>query len=196
MNYPEQILKLCKEPGFYADGVALDGRAAKFDCGTVIGFRLERDSSGKICRASYSTNGCGYMMAAAEILCRKISTDGVKNLCGDVSEWASDAIKKEIEEITAERIECVNTVVEAISDSFFSERDDFLARDDNNQGLVCTCFSITEGDILNFLESNPKADLDGLMKATAAGMGCGACRLLLLEIYEAQRVAGGNQIHF
>ena len=115
MVYPEKIAKRLASVESRTDGIDRNavGTEANFTCGCVVCFSLSIDfESSLITRASFSSNGCGFMVAAADILAEKVKHRRLLELHGlDPSELTA-LIITELSEIKRERRECVNACVQ------------------------------------------------------------------------------------
>ncbi len=86
------------------------------------------------------------------------------------------------------------------------EKNEIIKRDPSYGRIVCRCESISEGEILDAIRSNPPAnDIDGVKRRTRAGMGrCqgGFCGPYVMELiakergiaYEKVTKAGGDSV--
>ncbi len=86
------------------------------------------------------------------------------------------------------------------------EKNEIIKKDPSYGRIVCRCESISEGEILDAIRSNPPAnDIDGVKRRTRAGMGrCqgGFCGPYVMELiakernipYEDVTKAGGNSV--
>ena len=88
------------------------GTGASFLCGTFVRFFLEIDVSTKeIKDAKYKTNGCGFTIAAAEVLTGKIVGKKLTELHGLKNEELKAEIESELDLFPAERKHCAESVL-------------------------------------------------------------------------------------
>ena len=74
----------------------------------------------------------------------------------------------------------------AFREGSIEEKNELIKRDASYGKIICRCESITEGEILDAIRSNPRAtDIDGVKRRTRAGMGrCqgGFCAPYVMEL--------------
>src|SRR4051794_7317915 len=80
--YPDQINKIAGKPAFAGKLARKDAiaTAASFECGSFIRFELA-EIEGKIGLA-YLTNGCGFLVAAADIISEELGARPLSELHG------------------------------------------------------------------------------------------------------------------
>lgn len=150
------------------------GAEAKFDCGCYVRVEMQiADSDSKICEIGYRTNGCGYMVAAAEILASNLRGVCLTDLHG------------KIEECSNGRLGCSDAAVRAVRNAFADYRSRRIEEFRGEKALICTCFCVTEDTIEQFVTSNHPHGVDEVSEAIRAGSGCGSCRMLMQEIIDA-----------
>ena len=71
------------------------------------------------------------------------------------------------------------------------EKNEIIRRDPSYGRIICRCETISEGEILDAIRSNPPArDIDGVKRRTRAGMGrCqgGFCGTYVMELIARER---------
>lgn len=74
----------------------------------------------------------------------------------------------------------------AFREGTIAEKNEYIKRDSSYGRIICRCESISEGEILDAIRSNPKPrDIDGVKRRTRAGMGrCqgGFCAPYVMEL--------------
>ncbi|MBX9851216.1 MAG: nitrite reductase large subunit NirB [Cytophagaceae bacterium] len=63
-----------------------------------------------------------------------------------------------------------------------------------NEALICSCESVTKGDICNAITYNELGDVPGIKKCTKAGTGCGGCVPMLNDLLTATLQSAGKQV--
>lgn len=121
----------------------------------------------------YRTNGCGYMVAAAESIGSKLLGTSLLDLHG------------EIEIASSERPDCTNAVVRAIQNALADHRSRLIEEFRGEKALICTCFGVTEETVEDFVRSTRPGTVSDVSENLRAGSGCGSCRMLIQEIIDA-----------
>lgn len=79
----------------------------------------------------------------------------------------------------------------AFREGSIEEKNEYIKRDASYGRIICRCESISEGEILDAIRSNPRAnDIDGVKRRTRAGMGrCqgGFCAPYVMELIARER---------
>ena len=77
------------------------------------------------------------------------------------------------------------------ADASVEEKNEIIKKDSTFGRIICRCETVTEGEILEALRTNPKpTDLDGIKRRTRAQMGrCqgGFCALKVMELISKER---------
>lgn len=155
------------------------GRSASLACGSYTTIELSIDDQNVIREARFRSNGCGYMIAAADQMLDQLEGSDIA-LAGAFDE---DLCDKFID-LPTERRQCVEIASEAIRAAFADRRQHRLDEFNGEDALVCTCFGIGEGRVRQAIYSGSLETIDGIAAATNAGSGCGSCRMLLQEILD------------
>ena len=175
--YPPEIADAIREPKFSRtiDDANAAGAEAKFDCGCFfrIEMRIDGDDS-TIREIGYQSNGCGYMIAAAESAAADLLGRSLRDLHGEVEINSSSG-----------RPECSVAVSRAITNAFADHRSRRLEEFRGEKALICTCFGVTEEAIEHFVNAHHPVDVSEVSAAIRAGSGCGSCRMLIQEIIDA-----------
>lgn len=157
------------------------GRSASLACGSFTSIELLIDDQNIIREARFRSNGCGYMIAAADQMLDHLEGS-------DISQAGAfdEDLRSELIDLPIERTQCVEVVSEAIRAAFADRRQHRLDEFNGEDALVCTCFGIGEGRIRQAIRSNSLETIDGIAAETNAGSGCGSCRMLLQEILDSR----------
>lgn len=162
------------------------GAHANLDCGCVVRFGLSVDAgNGCVAEAGFSSNGCGYMVAAAEIAAAAIANLPLAGLKGN----AAAAIERHLceafgEEVPASRRECLASVVRAAATAFVRQRTQQLHEFRGEVALICTCFGVTEDRVREAITGGRARSVEQVGEATNAGTGCGSCQMLIRELLD------------
>jgi NifU-like protein len=163
------------------EGTAL-GRAASFRCGCFIEFAVKVDE--RITSVTFRTNGCGYMIATADVLAETISGRELADLHGSTDGSLLSAIEARLGELPPERRQCAGVSMDAVRAAFKSHRSSRLEEFHGERALICTCFGVTEEAVEEFISANRPHSVDEVTTGCRAGGGCGSCRMLIQEMLD------------
>jgi NifU-like protein len=187
--YPETVsrrIERRKFAGVCASANAA-GNAAVFRCGTLIGFTLRvAPDSGKVDEIRFSTTGCGFMIAAADILAEQLTGQALVSLQGPDAAAMASEIVGEIGPMPNDRDECIIASIDAIKAAFANFRSRRIAEFAGEQALICTCFGITEAAIEARVSELNLVTVEDVARETNAGSGCGSCRMLIQAIIDSR----------
>jgi len=162
---------------------AVCGRSASFVCGGFVSFSLTTDQE-KIA-ASFTSNGCGYMVAVADIFGESVSEKYVSELHGLDRAELMGAVEHGIGVVPTTRVHCVEVSFEALRNAFASLRERRIEEFRGEEALICTCFGVSERVIDEFIASNNEVSVGSVADSCRAGSGCGSCRMLIQEMIDA-----------
>jgi len=174
--YPVEIADAIREPKFcrIVDSATAVGAEAKFDCGCFVRVEMRIAGEGSVIGdIGYQTNGCGYLIAAAESVCSRLFGGSLLELHGDIEIASSD------------RPDCSSAVVRAVRNAFADHRSRLIEEFSGEKALICTCFGVTEESIEDFVRSTRADTVSEVSESLRAGSGCGSCRMLIQEIIDA-----------
>jgi NifU-like protein len=182
--YPPTIMELLKAIEHSAPSASNQcvGRDLKVDCGCFVEVALNISNTGSIETARFRSNGCGYMVAAAEATCRAVTDLNVQTLNGG----------REIEPdwvCTTERFGCIDAVRTAVRKSLAAHRKKAVNEFRGDSPLFCSCFGITEDALVAAIRSSKAESIETLWSVCNAGRGCGSCQMLIVELIEAERTS-------
>jgi len=161
------------------------GTAASFECGCAVTFAISVDPVHAVVTGlSFTSNGCGYMIAAAELLASFLHETRLEDLRGLETGTLEDRIAAAIEALPPERVQCVSIAVAAVRSAFADHRQRCVEEFRGESALVCTCFGVTEDTIEQLILEGRAITLEQVMGLTRAGSGCGSCRMLIEEIID------------
>ena len=188
MIYPSKIsatLTRLRHAG-RVDGNAV-GSDANFVCGSFVRFRVIIDKvEMTVTDAGFESNGCGYMLSAAETLAEAVSGKKLSELHGlDVNEL-SRLTSEALGEIESPRTACVLAAAGALRNAFADFRSRQIEEFRGEKALVCTCFGITEEAIEAAINDSHFGSVEEVAISTNAGSGCGSCRMFIQEILDSR----------
>lgn len=183
MVYPrrvwERIASLRTEVGSNAS----TGRAASFACGCFVEFSIEI-KDGRVETVGIRSNGCGYMLAAADILKHAVEVRELGALAGLDNELLRAAIENETGPLPPERRQCADVCIDALHSAFADHRAREIDEFRGEKALICTCFGVSEETIEHLIASAGPTSVDDVTASCRAGGGCGSCRMLIQEMLD------------
>lgn len=185
--YPPQIdkrLKSLKYETRHSPANAV-GTGVGFTCGSFVRIYLLIDTvTSKIENASFKTNGCGFAVAAAELLAGSLIGKNLIELHGlDGGELGKITVA-ELGEFPAGRDHCPGIALDALRAALADFRSLRLEEFRGEKALICTCFGISENAIERVIEENSGETIEDVSRLTRAGTGCGSCRMLVQEMLD------------
>ena len=185
--YPKKIRQRLSRPlRYFGDMAEAVGSAAAIECGTHIRFevRLEPEVA-KISDLAFTANGCGFMVAAADVLTEAVQGRRLAELHGlDAAELAA-AVAAKLGAFPLDRNHCLATAIDALRAAFVDLRRRRIDEFTGEKGLVCTCFSVTEDTIEYLVLKEGKTSVAAIGEACNAGTGCGSCQPIIQDIVDA-----------
>jgi NifU-like protein len=164
------------------------GTGASFVCGAFARFYLRIDVETKeIGEAKFKTSGCGYLIAAADVLAAKIKGRKLVELHGfDENELRAE-VENELGEFSEHRAHCLKVCLDALHAAFADFRTFQIEEFAGEKALICTCFGVSEDTIERVIAENNIETVEDVTDICKAGGGCGSCQFLIQEIIDIQR---------
>ena len=187
--YPPHITERFTEPRHAgrAEGANGVGTAATFVCGSFVRFsiRVERESK-RIESAKFQSNGCGYMVATAEVIAAEITGRELGELHGLDDQSLKTLIDERLESFEPGRTHCRDACFEAVHGAFADYRSFQLEEFQGEKALICTCFAVTEERIEAVIGELADPSVEAVGDLCNAGTGCGSCRMLIQEMIDGR----------
>jgi NifU-like protein len=158
------------------------GAAVNLACGSYIRFYLSVAESGHIDTVGMRSNGCGYMLASADVIAEQISGLDPRELHGYNDAEFHGLVVRELGELDGERLPCAGTAIEALRSAFADLRARRVSEFQGEEALICTCFGVTEERILRLINQQSLQTVEEIGAACNAGNGCGSCTILIDEL--------------
>lgn len=187
MIYPNKIANRLAAMRHNRPSVDSDatGTAVNFSCGCFIRFSLSIDTETRIVAdAGFSSNGCGFMLVAGNVVAESIIKKELADLHGLTDGEMSENLRKMYGEFPAERRECADACGEALRAAFADFRTKRMEEFQGEKALICTCFGVLEETLENLISKNSLTTVDEVAAKCNAGSGCGSCRMLIQEMLE------------
>ncbi|MGQ0541633.1 MAG: iron-sulfur cluster assembly scaffold protein [Blastocatellia bacterium] len=164
------------------------GTAASFECGSFVRIFLWVDAESKgIANVRFLTNGCGFMIAAADVIADYLKGKRLSDLHGLSNSELGNIVADELDSFPSGRTQCRNLVLDALRSTFAEYRARVIEEFTGEKALICTCFGVTEETIINVINETHATNIDEVSAQCNAGSGCGSCQMLIRElIYSAE----------
>ena len=186
--YPKKVNERFLDPQYnrMPTGSSAEGAGVTFVCGTVMRFSILVSDDGVMTDALYTTNACGFAMAAAEVLAGSVRGKRLTDLHGLNDERLKHLIEAELGGFPDDRRHCATMCIEALQNAFARYRLAKLEEFRGEKPLICTCFGITEETVEKCIELNSLETVEQVSEICRAGQGCGSCKMLIQEIIDSR----------
>lgn len=185
--YPEKISEKFHAPknvGKVANANAV-GTSATFVCGAILRLTLRIETNTKeILDARFQTNGCGFLIASADVLTEKIIGKRLIELHGLDKQNLQTEIESELGTFENHRRHCLDLTLDALQNSFADFRARQIEEFAGEKALICTCFGVSEETIEHLIKEKSLETVEGITDVCNAGGGCGSCQPLIQEIID------------
>ena len=184
--YPDQISETSHSPEFSGESSDENavGKSASFVCGSFVRFGLWVDRAAKrIEDLRYTTNGCGFAIAAAETIARELHRTELTDLHG--TNQVEELIRTRLGDFPSERTHCFKMTIEALRTALTNYRERVIEEFKGEQALICTCFGVAEETIVHVIEEHGVSDISEFSEFSNAGSGCGSCQMLIRELIDS-----------
>lgn len=160
------------------------GTEVDFTCGVSVKFFLEVDSETKIIKSSrFRTNGCGYVIATAELFSDWVAGRNLGKL--NALSGLAAAVSMEFGDIPKDRTHCIELCRHALENAFAEYRKLMIAEWNGEKVLICTCFGVEEEIIEELVAGQKLETVESVGERCRAGTGCGSCQPLIQEILDS-----------
>ena len=189
--YPQEVNKRFESPrNAGASGAGAAGKSASFMCGSFVELSVEINADRRsIEGAKFRTNGCGFMIAAADALCDWLRARALSELHGLRDDELWRAISAELGAFPPDRAQCARVAFEALHSAMSLHRARRIEEFQGESALICTCFGVSEESVVSAISENGFTEVEQVAEACRAGSGCGSCRFLIQELIDMR--AGG-----
>ena len=165
------------------------GTGASFSCGSFVRIFLQIDSSNKCIKAAkFQTNGCGYMIAAADVVTENLDGRKLTDLHGVDHKEIGGWLERGLEEFPSHKVQCGDSVIEALKNALVNYRVSTLEEFRGEKALICTCFGVTEEKIIEVISENNVEDAGEVGRICNAGRGCGSCQMMIQEMIDSHNL--------
>ncbi|MBA3692659.1 MAG: iron-sulfur cluster assembly scaffold protein [Acidobacteria bacterium] len=161
------------------------GTSATFVCGAILRLTLRIETNTKeILDARFQTNGCGFLIASADVLTEKIIGKRLVELHGLDKQTLQTEIENELGIFENHRRHCLDLTFDALQNSFADFRAGQIEEFAGEKALICTCFGISEETIEQLIKKKSLKTIEEITNVCNAGGGCGSCQPLIQEIID------------
>jgi NifU-like protein len=186
--YPRQINDHFNAPVYGGDLIDANVIAvgASFACGSYVSLALRIDDDMPLIASSrFQTNGCGFMIAAANVLCRWLEGRSLTDLHGLTESELMDVVTGKLGDLPAPRVQCAEIVFETLRKAMATHRANRIQEFLGEKALICTCFGVSEETVIGIISKHPATSVEDISEACRAGSGCGSCQMLIAELIDA-----------
>ena len=188
-EYSEKVLDHYRNPRNVGkmDDADIIGEAGSLACGDSLKLYIKLDGN-VIKDAKFQTFGCGSAVASSSILTEMI----IGKTLDEVKKITNKDIAEALGGLPQEKMHCSVMGQEALEDAlkkYYKEEDgweefEITESSDNHDKVICTCFNVTEGQILEAVKINGLKTVEEVTNYTKAGGACGRCRGAIKNILE------------
>lgn len=161
------------------------GKDASFVCGSFVRFSIQIDDDAKmVSEIGFQTNGCGHMIAAADVLVEAVMDNELADLHGLRVNDLYGSVEYALGTFENSRSHCAETCIAALRNGFADYRSRKIEEFRGENVLICTCFGVTEDVIETLIAEKSLQTIDDVASVCNAGSGCGSCRMLIQEMLD------------
>lgn len=151
------------------DGI---GEVGSLACGDALKLTFKLDENKRIVDVKFKTFGCGSAIASSSAL-----TEIIKGMTIDE---AAKVTNKEIADylggLPEQKMHCSVMGREALEAAIENYRGGGKIKHELSGRVVCTCFGVTEDEIVRVIKENDLTAVDQVTNYCKAGGGCGGCK--------------------
>ena len=159
------------------------GASGSFVCGAALKIFLQIED-GKIVAAKFKAAGCGFLFAAADVLCGQIENKEFAEIGKAVRDKQNLFAADFENQFPVHRTHCLELSLEALRAAINDYRAAKLESWNGDEALICTCFGVSETTIEAAIVKNGLTSVEEVTENCNAGGGCGSCQPLILEILD------------
>ena len=161
------------------------GTGVSFSCGSFVRFSFVIDvETSLIVDACFKSNGCGFMLASADIFAKGLINIHLTELHGLVDDDLRQKIRANLGENLTARQDCIDCCIQALRSALADFRESRIEEFIGEKALICTCFGVTEERIETIIRENSIESVDEVSAKCNAGLGCGSCRMMIEEMID------------
>ena len=189
-DYSEKVLDHYRNPRNVGtiDDADLIGEAGSLACGDSLKLFIKLDGN-TIKDAKFLTFGCGSAVASSSILTEMI----IGKTLDEVKKITNKDIADQLGGLPQQKMHCSVMGREALEDAlkkFYGENSeewkeiDLSGKSESEDKIICTCFNVTEKQILEAIGVNRLKTVEEVTDYTKAGGACGQCKGMIQHIID------------
>lgn len=187
-DYSEKVMEHYRNPKNVGriENADLIGEAGSLACGDSLKLYIKL-KDGIIEDAKFQTFGCGSAVASSSILTEMI----IGKSLDDVKKITNKEIADELGGLPPEKMHCSVMGHEALEDAlkkYYGDDYTIPGMDEVSDTVVCTCFNVTEQQIVEAIKVNGLKTVDEVTNYTKAGGACGRCKGIIQKIIKKNTV--------
>lgn len=171
-DYTKEVMEHYRNPknvGKIDDADAV-GEAGSLTCGDALKIYL-KIKDGVVTDAKFQTFGCGSAVASSSVLTEMI----IGKPLDEVKKITNKDIADKLGGLPPEKMHCSVMGHEALENALVKYLNEDVSASTKDK-MVCTCFSVTEKQIINAVKDNNLRTLEEVTNYTKAGGACGNCK--------------------
>lgn len=171
-DYTEKVMEHYRNPknvGKIEDADAI-GEAGSLVCGDALKIYLKIEN-GIVVDAKFQTFGCGSAVASSSILTEMI----IGKTVDEVKKITNKEIAAELGGLPPEKMHCSVMGHEALENALKHYLHEDVSEPSKDK-MICSCFSVTEKQILREIKENNLKTVEEVTNYTKAGGACGHCK--------------------
>ena len=164
------------------------GTVGSLACGDSLTLTFKLDAVGRIADVKFQTFGCASAIASSSALTELIKG---KTLA-EAEKITNREIAAYLGGLPEQKMHCSVMGREALEVAIHNYRTGETTVKHLDEKIVCTCFGVSENEILRVIRENGLTGVDEVTNYCKAGGGCGQCRGEIAELIErvqAERMA-------
>lgn len=172
-DYTEEVMEHYRNPknvGKIDDADAV-GEAGSLTCGDALKIYLKIENN-VVVDAKFQTFGCGSAVASSSVLTEMI----IGKPLDEVKKITNKEIADKLGGLPPEKMHCSVMGHEALENALSKYLNEDTIQTATKDKLICTCFSVTEKQIINAIKENNLKTLEDVTNYTKAGGACGHCK--------------------
>lgn len=184
-DYSEKVIEHYRNPRNVGkiDDATCVGQAGSLACGDSLKIYLKIEN-GIVIDAKFQTFGCGSAVASSSILTEMI----IGKPLSEVKKITNKDIADQLEGLPPEKMHCSVMGHEALEDALknlegYADLDAIKTADELPK-IICTCFDVTENQILEAIKVNALQTVEAVTNYTKAGGACGKCKGQIQDILD------------
>ena len=150
------------------DGV---GEVGSLACGDALKLMFKLDKNGRIADIRFHTFGCGSAIASSsaltELVMGKSLEEAEKTTNQDIADYLGG--------LPEQKMHCSVMGKEALEAAIENYRTGKPVSRTAESKIICTCFGVTEGEIVKVVQENGLTSVEQVTNYCKASGGCGGC---------------------